>query len=117
MDCIFCKIAKKEIKAEIVYEDGDIIAFKDLHPIVPIHILIIPKKHIASVADLEDDDQKLMDALVMVAKRIAEQCGIAGDGYKLLFRVGKFGGQEIQHIHMHLLGGAMLEENIRIVQK
>ncbi len=117
MDCIFCKIAKKEIKAEIVYDEEGIIAFKDLHPIVPTHILIIPKKHIASVADIEDNDQKLMGALIVAAKRIAENCGIAKDGYKLLLRVGKFGGQEIRHIHMHLLGGAMLEENIRPVQR
>lgn len=117
MDCIFCKIAKKEIKAEIVYEEDGVIAFKDLHPIAPVHILIIPKKHIASVADIEDKDQKIMGALIVAAKRIAAKYGIAEDGYKLLVRVGKFGGQEIQHIHMHLLGGAMLEENIRPTHK
>lgn len=117
MDCIFCKIAKKEIKTKIVYEEDGVIAFKDLHPIAPVHILIIPKKHIASIMDIEDNDQKLMGALIVAAKQIAEKCSIAKDGYKLLFRVGKFGGQEIQHVHLHLLGGAMLEENIRPMQK
>ena len=117
MDCIFCKIVKKEIKTEIVYENNEVIAFKDLHPITPVHILIIPKKHIGSITEIEDTDQKLMGALIVAAKHIAEEVGIAEDGYKLLLRVGKFGGQEIRHIHLHLMGGAMLEEIIRPAQQ
>ena len=112
MDCIFCKIAKKEIPADIVYEDDDIIAFRDLHPIAPVHILVIPKKHISSIADISADDTLLMGKLVVAAKKIAEDLKIGGYGYKLLFRVGEHGGQEVGHIHLHLLGGAKLSEDI-----
>lgn len=116
MDCVFCKIANKELRSEIVYESGEVLAFKDLHPIAPVHILVIPKKHIASLAEAEDGDKELMGELIIAAKKIAEDLNIAGDGYKLLLRVGKFGGQEISHIHLHLLGGAMLKEDIRPVK-
>jgi len=113
MDCIFCKIAKKEIPSNIVFEDEDIMAFKDINPIAPVHVLIIPRRHIASVADIKDTDEALMGKMIVAAKKIAEEMKIAENGYKLLFRVGKNGGQEIGHIHLHLLGGARLYENIR----
>lgn len=113
MDCIFCKISKKEIPSNIVFEDDDIMAFKDINPIAPVHVLIIPKKHIASVAEIKDSDECLMGKMILSAKKIAEEMKIAESGYKLLFRVGKNGGQEIGHIHLHLLGGARLYENIR----
>jgi len=112
MDCIFCKIAQKEIPADIAREDEDVIAFRDVHPIAPVHILVIPKKHIASVADISEKDTLLMGKLVATAKKIAEDLKISENGYKLLFRVGEHGGQEVGHIHLHLIGGARLSENI-----
>ncbi len=112
MDCIFCKIAEKEIPADIVYEDGDVIAFRDAHPIAPVHVLIIPKKHIASITDISEEDTMLMGKLIAAAKKIAEDLKISEKGYKLLIRVGEHGGQEVKHIHLHLIGGARLSENI-----
>lgn len=112
-DCIFCKIANKEIPAEFLYEDDLVVAFRDAKPIAPIHILIIPKKHIESITDLEENDELLAGRMVIVAKKLAEQKRISEDGYKLLFRVGRHGGQEVPHIHLHLIGGAPLSENIR----
>ncbi len=105
MVCLFCKILKKEIPANVVYEDDIIIAFKDIKPIAPIHILIIPKKHINSLADIKIEDVDLIGKLMLTAKKIAEDFNIAQKGYKLVMRVGKDGGQEIDHIHLHLLGG------------
>ncbi|HLM83753.1 MAG TPA: histidine triad nucleotide-binding protein [Candidatus Bathyarchaeia archaeon] len=112
-DCVFCKIASKEISADVVYEDDDVIAFRDMHPIAPVHVLVIPKKHIESIADIADEDTMLMGKLVAAAKKIAEDLKISEKGYKLLFRVGEHGGQEVGHIHLHLLGGVQLAENIR----
>lgn len=113
MDCIFCKIANKEIGAGLLFEDADVVAFKDMHPIAPVHILLIPKKHIASITEMGNDDALLMGKLIFRAKELAKEAGIAQDGYKLLFRVGKNGGQEVPHIHLHLIGGAELYEEIR----
>jgi histidine triad (HIT) family protein len=111
-DCVFCKISRKQITADIVYEDEDVIAFRDAHPIAPVHILVIPKKHIVSIADISDGDTMLMGKLVASAKKIAQDLKISEKGYKLLFRVGEYGGQEVKHIHLHLIGGARLRENI-----
>lgn len=112
MDCVFCKIARKEIPADIVYEDEDVIAFRDAHPIAPVHVLVIPKRHIASVADISKQDAPLMGKIVYAAKKIASDLKISRVGYKLLFRVGEHGGQEVKHIHLHLIGGARLREDI-----
>lgn len=118
MPCVFCKIVRKEIPADIVYEDSDVLAFRDAHPIAPVHVLVIPKKHIASVADISEDDTALMGKLIVAAKKIAEDLNISKKGYKLLIRVGEHGGQEVGHIHLHLIGGARLAEGIHpIVQK
>ena len=112
MEDIFCKIIKGEIPAKKVYEDDFVFAFHDIHPIAPVHVLIIPKKHIESVNDLEDNDVEIMGNMFLAAKRIALELGIAEKGYKLLVRTGRDGGQEVPHIHMHLLGGARLREDI-----
>ncbi|MCI0471290.1 MAG: histidine triad nucleotide-binding protein [Candidatus Aminicenantes bacterium] len=112
-NCIFCKIARKEVPADIVYEDKDIVAFYDLHPLAPVHILVIPRKHIASIADISKEDVPLIGKLIFTAKRIAEDLKISKNGYKLLFRVGEHGGQEVGHIHLHLIGGTRLREDIR----
>lgn len=116
--CVFCKIANKEISAEILYEDGDVLAFKDTHPLAPIHILVIPRKHIQGINFLGDTDEdiKLAGKIIIVAKNLAQKAGIGTKGYKLLFRVGQDGGQEVPHIHLHLLGGARLSENICSMQ-
>lgn len=112
-DCIFCKIGNKEIPAEIVYEGDDIIAFRDAHPIAPVHILIVPKRHIASINDLREQDIDLAGRMLMNARKIAEDLQIAENGYKLLIRTGRDGGQEVPHLHLHLIGGAELSEDIR----
>jgi histidine triad (HIT) family protein len=110
--CIFCKIIKKEVPSVVVYEDSDILAFKDARPLAPVHVLIIPKKHIESVNDFEDTDIELVGHMVLTAKKIAADFDISPKGYKLLFRVGEWGGQEVNHVHLHLIGGAQLHENI-----
>ena len=111
--CIFCKIIKKELPAVVVYEDSDLLAFKDVRPLAPVHILIIPKKHIESVNDLTEKDAELAGKLILAAKKIAIDFDISPKGYKLLFRVGQWGGQEVAHVHLHLIGGVRLFENIR----
>ncbi len=111
-DCVFCKIISQEVGANVVYEDDDIIAFPDLHPIAPVHILVIPKKHIKSIADLKPEEEEIAGKLIIAAKKIAEDQKISDNGYKLLIRVKKHGGQEVEHIHLHLLGGAPLSEDI-----
>ncbi|MDO8565931.1 MAG: histidine triad nucleotide-binding protein [Candidatus Moranbacteria bacterium] len=115
-DNIFLKIIRKEIPADIVYEDEEILAFRDIHPIAPVHILIIPKKSIESIARMETEDVPLIGKMFLVARGIARDLNISEKGYKLLIRVGKDGGQEVPHLHLHLLGGARLSENIHPVK-
>lgn len=112
-NCIFCQIVKKEIPTDFVYQDEKVVVFHDIHPIAPVHILIIPKEHIPTIDDLEDNQESLVGRLIIVAKKIARDLKISQDGYKLLFRVKKYGGQEVDHLHLHLIGGAPLEEIIR----
>lgn len=112
MPCIFCKIINKEIPTEFLYEDELVVAFRDVHPLAPVHVLVIPKKHIASITEIGDGDEQLMGRLILAAKKIAEDLQISENGYKLLFRVGEYGGQEVGHIHLHLIGGARLKEGI-----
>jgi len=107
-NCIFCGIAKKESPAELEYEDSDIVAFYDINPKAKVHILIVPKKHISSVTTLNDADAPLVGKMVMVAKKLAEDKGIADDGYRLIFNAGKHAGQVVEHIHLHLIGGGPL---------
>jgi histidine triad (HIT) family protein len=105
MACIFCEIAAKRAPATIVYEDDDIMAFRDIHPQAPIHVLLIPKVHIATVNDLEAEHIPLMGKLFMVVKSLAAQWNIVEPGYRLRVHVGRGGGQLVDHIHMHLLSG------------
>lgn len=107
-DCIFCKIAYKVMKSEIVYEDDYVVAFPDISPKAPVHILIIPKKHIETVDDLRPEDEKIVGAMVYAAQKIARKYKIAKDGYRLIFNVRSHGGQIIDHIHLHLVGGQKL---------
>lgn len=112
MQCIFCKIASKEVPADVVWEDEDIVAFHDIKALAPVHVLVIPKKHFSSLNDVKDEDGELMGRLVVAARKVAEKLGIADDGYKFLIRVGQHGGQEVDHLHIHIIGGAQLFEEI-----
>ncbi len=102
-NCIFCQIASKKIPANIQYEDNDVVAFDDINPKAEIHILIVPKKHIESVATMEKKDIELIGKMVWAAKKVAEEKHL--EGYKLIFNVGRAGGQIVDHVHLHLLGG------------
>ena len=106
MDCLFCRIINKEIPAKIRYEDEAFFAFDDINPKAPTHILIIPKKHIGSMASLEEKDREMMGDLIMTVKKIAKEAGL--NSYRLVFNSGPDSGQEVDHIHCHLLGGAKL---------
>lgn len=108
MNCLFCKIANHEIPSKIVYEDEEIIAFEDINPQAPVHILIVPKKHIESIAFLKEEDASLAGKLLIKAAEIANNKGIVGSGFRLIFNTGKNSGQEVDHIHLHLLGGKPL---------
>ena len=100
-DCIFCKIINKEIPSDIIYEDDKCMIFPDINPAAKTHLLIVPKKHISSIAELETQDEALIGHMIGKARDIAKEKGI--DGYQLLYRVGKEGGQEVFHIHLHLM--------------
>ncbi|OGY61656.1 MAG: histidine triad nucleotide-binding protein [Candidatus Colwellbacteria bacterium RIFCSPLOWO2_12_FULL_44_13] len=108
--CIFCKIGKKEIPSEAVFEDNEIIAFRDVKPSAPVHILVIPKEHIQSIAHLEGNHKDVIVKLIYTAKDVAAKSGLTG--YKLVFNVGREGGQVIDHLHLHLLGGWTRREDI-----
>jgi len=108
MDCIFCKIVNMEIPSDTVYQDKEIIAFRDINPIAPVHILLIPREHIELVSDLDETNSSLMIHMVNVANKLAKEEGIAGTGYRLVINCGKQGGQLVPHLHMHLLGGRQL---------
>lgn len=110
MDCIFCKIAKKEIKSDVVYESDDVLAFKDIKPAAPVHYLIIPKEHIQSIAHLKQNHNEIIAKVIYSAKAIAEKLNLKG--YKLVFNVGREGGQVIDHLHLHLLGGWLKREDV-----
>ncbi len=105
MDCLFCKIIAREIPADIVFEDDDVLAFRDIDPKAPEHILIIPKRHIATLNDLQEEDCALVGHLQFTAQKIAKELGMAEEGYRVGMNCNEAGGQTVYHIHMHLLGG------------
>ena len=107
-DCIFCKIIAKEIPAEILYSDERVSAFRDIEPAAPVHILVIPNKHIPSMNEVEEKDEKLIGHLHTVAQKLAVEEGIAERGYRLFINTGKEGGQVVYHLHLHLIGGKPL---------
>ena len=111
-DCIFCKIIKREIPADIVYEDEEIIAFKDINPAAPVHILVIPKKHIPSLVELQKEDELLIGKIYTVINKVAEAHGVKEKGYRVIVNCGEDGGQEVGHLHFHLLAGKKLGEKI-----
>ncbi len=105
MSCVFCEIINKEIPAEIVSEDDEIIVFKDIKPSAPVHLLIVPKKHISSMNEISDEDKGLIGNLFLTARKMAEETGVKDSGYKLIINTGRGGGQVIDHLHIHLHGG------------
>jgi len=105
MDCLFCKIINREIPADIVHEDDDILAFNDIDPKAPHHMLVIPKRHITTLNDTEEGDLALVGRLQYTAARLAREQGFADDGYRVVMNCNENGGQTVYHIHMHLMGG------------
>jgi len=112
MSCLFCQFAQGQKKTEVVYRDKQVFAFKDIQPIAPVHILIIPVKHISSLTEIKENDIELLGRMIFVAKKIADDLNLSEKGYKLLFRVKEYGGQIVEHIHLHFIGGAPLYEDI-----
>ncbi|MCH8104143.1 MAG: histidine triad nucleotide-binding protein [Gammaproteobacteria bacterium] len=107
-ETIFAKIIRRELPADIVYEDDEILAFRDINPKAPVHVLVIPKIEIATINDLEDEHAELIGKMVLAAQKVARQEGIAEEGYRLVFNCNQHGCQVVFHIHMHLLGGKQL---------
>lgn len=110
MDCVFCKIIAGEIPSDTVYQDEEIIAFRDIKPIAPVHLIIIPRKHIPSLDQMKEADATLLGRMVAVANRLAKEEGVAEKGYRLAINCGAEGGQLVPHLHLHLLGGRKLAD-------
>ena len=110
--CIFCKIIKKEIPSTIIYEDDKVIAFNDVNPAAPIHILVVPKKHIETLLDVSDQDNELISYVYQIINKIAKEKGFANNGFRVIVNCGKDSGQEVMHIHFHVLGGKKLGDKI-----
>jgi len=106
-DCLFCKIIAREIPSEVVTETSDLVVLKDINPKAPTHLLIVPKKHIATINDLTKQDHDLIGRLVLQAQALAKEVGFADSGYRLLWNCNQDGGQTVYHIHLHLLGGRL----------
>ena len=111
-DCVFCKIIDGKIPSEKVYEDENVLAFKDINPAAPIHVLVIPKKHIKSLADMKDGEEEIISKIYKIINEIAEKQGFKEKGYRVIVNCGKDGGQEVEHLHFHLLAGKQLGEKI-----
>ena len=106
-NCIFCKIAAGEIPCKKIYEDGDVIAFHDIHPIAPVHFMIVPKAHIASLADAQAGHEALLGRILLLAPKLAREQGL-DDGFRTIINTGPGGGQEVFHLHVHIIGGNKL---------
>lgn len=111
-DCIFCKIVKGEIPSEKVYEDEKVLAFKDINPVTPIHVLVIPKKHFKDVLDVKEEDKEIIADLFQSINKIAKTLGIEENGFRVINNCGKDAGQEVMHLHFHLLAGKKLGTKI-----
>ncbi len=109
MSCLFCRIVAEEIPADLVYSDEQVIAFRDINPQAPTHILLIPREHIPTVNDITDEQSPLVGHMVVVAKKIAKKLGFDDQGYRLVFNCNEHGGQEVYHLHLHLLGGRPMQ--------
>lgn len=111
-DCIFCKIVNKEIPSQVLYEDDNILAFKDINPVAPVHILIIPKKHLVNINDLTEEDKVLIGDIFVIIKKLAAELGVSESGYRVVTNTGPDSGQEVAHLHFHLIGGKELGKKI-----
>ncbi len=111
-DCVFCKIVAGTIPSDAVYRDDRVLAFRDIHPAAPVHILIIPMEHITGVRDIDEAKAGLLGHMMMVANKLAKDNGVAERGYRLVINSGPEGGQVVPHLHMHLLGGRPLQERM-----
>ena len=107
-NCIFCKVATRQIAGDVVFEDDVLLAFNDISPQAPVHVLIIPKRHVATVNDLSEGDAELMGRIVLRASAIAAERGVDASGYRLVFNCNAAGGQTVYHLHLHLLGGRQM---------
>ncbi|HEY8346624.1 MAG TPA: histidine triad nucleotide-binding protein [Symbiobacteriaceae bacterium] len=107
-DCIFCKIVAGEVPATKVYEDDQVVAFEDIHPVAPVHVLVIPKKHLASVNDLRAEDTELLGRIFAAIQRVAAEKGVVESGYRVITNAGKDSGQAVFHLHFHVIGGRVL---------
>ena len=104
-DCIFCQIVSGEKSADFLYQDQSLVVFKDIYPHAPVHLLIVPRRHIRSINEVTEQDKEIISRVVLKGKEMAKEQGVAKSGYKLLFNVEQGGGQVIFHVHLHLLGG------------
>ena len=110
-DCIFCRIIAGEIPADYLYQDEEVVAFRDINPLTPTHLLVIPRKHIPSLVEMSEEDGSVIGQMTMVANQLAKEQGIADRGYRLVVNCGPEGGQLVPHLHMHVLGGRELSWN------
>jgi histidine triad (HIT) family protein len=106
--CLFCKIAAKEIPSKVVFEDDELFAFHDINPGAPVHVLVVPKRHVVGLAQTAPSDEALLGRMLLAAKRVADATGIADDGFRVVFNSGANAGQSVFHLHMHVLGGRVL---------
>ena len=104
-DCLFCQIVRGEKPATFLYQDESLVVFRDIHPHAPVHLLIVPRRHIRSINELTEDDQEIVSEMILRARELAQKQSISKSGYKLLFNVERGGGQVIFHLHLHLIGG------------
>lgn len=111
-DCIFCKIAAGEMDTEFLYEDDAVVAFADISPMAPVHALVVPRKHLASVDEAGPEDRELLGHMIHAAQKLARDLGVAESGYRLVINTGTGAGQTVTHLHMHLLGGRALEPRL-----
>jgi histidine triad (HIT) family protein len=105
--CVFCRIVAKEVQSKIAYEDEEVVAFHDVNPQAPVHILIVPRKHIPTLNDAVDEDQALLGKMMLVAQKLARELSVADSGYRLVLNTNRGAGQSVFHIHLHLLGGRL----------
>ncbi|MGB9791098.1 MAG: histidine triad nucleotide-binding protein [Thermacetogeniaceae bacterium] len=108
-DCVFCKIVSRQLSSSIVYEDEEFLAFRDINPVAPTHVLLIPKKHMSSLLDVPEQDAPLLGRLMSLAAKLAKDLGLADEGFRVVINTGKNGGQTVGHLHLHLLGGRALQ--------
>jgi histidine triad (HIT) family protein len=106
--CLFCKIVRREVPAEVILEDDEVLAFKDVRPVAPSHALVIPKKHITSIHDAQTEDGALVGRMMLAAQEVAEKLGLGRSGYRLVINTGQDAGQSVLHLHVHVLGGRTL---------